>query len=108
MAMQFTTKQVVRAVVLMLCVGALGSVGARQTLAHIFRCQPALSDAISLSGVRLYWRWAWLDWQRAWGSDYPRPFAMARVVGGAGVALALRAPAILLRHKHDLRPFGQG
>jgi type IV secretion system protein VirD4 len=107
MAMQFTTKQVVQMSLLMLCVGLLGSVGATQTLAHIFRYQPALGDALSVHGVRLYWPWAWLEWERTWGSDYPRPFAFASLIGGAGLALALLAPALVLRRARALRPFGK-
>src|SRR5690606_19980291 len=77
------------------------------TLAHIFRYQPALGDALNLGGTRLYWPWAWLEWQRAWGTAYPRPFALASLMGGAGVALAFVAPALLLRRAHALRPFGE-
>ncbi|MEZ5996843.1 MAG: type IV secretory system conjugative DNA transfer family protein [Hyphomonadaceae bacterium] len=107
MAMQFTTKQVVQMSLLVLCVSVLGSVGATQTLAHIFRYQAALGDALSVHGVRLYWPWAWLEWEREWGSDYPRPFALASLVGGTGLALALIAPALLLRRALALRPFGK-
>lgn len=107
MAMQFTTKQVTQISVLMLCVSVLGSMGATQTIAHIFRYQPALGDALNFGGARLYWPWSWLEWQRAWGAAYPRPFALASLMGGAGVAFAFVAPALLLRRAHALRPFGE-
>lgn len=108
MELETTTKAIVRILALVLCLSTLSCVAATQTLAHIFRYQPALGDALSIGGARLYWPWAWLVWDREWSLLYPRPFAFARLIGVAGLILALLAPAVLLRRKQGLRPFGQG
>ncbi|PZO52414.1 MAG: conjugal transfer protein TraG [Alphaproteobacteria bacterium] len=104
--METDLKSVVRASVLIVCLGALGFFAATQAIAHIFNYQPALGRSLSLGGVPLYWPWSWLNWDRAWGAQYPGPFALARVIALAGAALALLSAALWLRRKREMRPFG--
>jgi type IV secretion system protein VirD4 len=108
MAINSTTKPFARIFLLMLCAVTLSFMAATQMLAHIFLYQPALGDSLIIGSVRLYWPWTWLDWDRAWGSQYPRPFALARFIALAGVGLALIAPITLRPRKHGMRPFGEG
>ena len=88
----------------MVC-GAASLIAATQTVASMFRHQPALGEAVVRVGdAPLYWPWAVLAWSERWRETYPKPFALADfiLVLGAGTAallcaIASRTGAPLLR-----------
>ncbi len=67
----------------------LGSLAiATQTVAGIFRDQPALgAPIIRLQGVAAYWPWSILSWSQQWRAHYPRPFALGDFIMMCGCGL---------------------
>lgn len=96
-------------VVIACIVGAGVAVGAlavaTQTVAAIFDHQPLLDGAVFRSGdATLYRPWQVLVWDARWAETYPRPFALARLVACAGLALSACAAALALRAPPRLKP----
>lgn len=76
--------------------GVASLVAATQTVAAMFRYQPALGDAaLRIGDTPLYWPWSVLSWSERWRETYPKPFALADLilVLGAGSAAFLSAVA---------------
>ncbi len=89
-------------------IAALGGLAvATQVVAARFQHQHALGPpAFHIAGAPLYWPLSFIGWSVRWRAMYPRPFAVAELIGfmsGAGVlvvgGVAARAGAPLLR-KH--------
>ncbi len=70
---------------------------ATQTLAQVFRNQPALgSPALLVGEYALYWPWSVLVWSGRWADAYPRPFALAHLILISGAALTVIATAVVM------------
>lgn len=81
--------------IVMMC-GAASLIAATQTVASLFRYQPALGDvALRVGDAPFYWPWAVLTWSERWRETYPKPFALADLIlmFGAGSAALLCAIA---------------
>ena len=67
----------------------LGSLAiATQTVASIFRDQPALGAPIlRLQGAGVYWPWSIVGWSQQWRALYPRPFVLADFILMCGCSL---------------------
>ena len=85
----------------------IGQWAATTFIAEVFHHQSALGRPLHVFGAPLYAPWMINDWARAWGEQYPRPFAVAGLMQAAGLLLGCIAAAIAWRGKKGVKPFGQ-
>ncbi|KAF0180758.1 MAG: type IV secretion system protein VirD4 [Caulobacteraceae bacterium] len=84
-----------------------GAVTATQFLAGIFNYQSALgAPLLSFGTARLYPPWAALAWDARWAEQFPRPFAVSRLILFAAGLAAASVVASLFAKRGVLRAFG--
>ncbi|MDX2275432.1 MAG: type IV secretory system conjugative DNA transfer family protein [Hyphomonadaceae bacterium] len=80
---------------------------ATQQVAAAFNYQPALGDGVFSAGhVRYYAPWAIVDWTKRWGDEYPRAFALGRLIALLGAVTGVFAAIAASRGTTLSRPFG--
>ncbi|MFT3727847.1 MAG: type IV secretory system conjugative DNA transfer family protein [Terricaulis sp.] len=83
------------AIAIFACVSIGAFTIATQTLAALFRYQPALgAPLLHAGGGAVYAPWAVLSWSSKWRDHYPRPFAMADFILVCGVGLGVLVAAV--------------
>lgn len=81
--------------------------GATQFIAATFDQQPALGPPfLTLGETHLYAPWLIFDWTERWADQFPKPFAVARLIVFAGFTLALVIGALALQRRMKLGAFG--
>jgi type IV secretion system protein VirD4 len=83
------------AAISLVCLGCVGGlVLATQTLAGIFRDQPALGTPIvRFDGGAIYWPWLVFAWADHWRDRFPKPFALADLILVCSLGVSLLAAA---------------
>lgn len=77
-------------------------------IADVFGQQTALGGPLlTLGDTPFYPPWSIFDWSARWSEQFPRPFAIARVVVVVGFVIGVLAAMLILRHKQSLPVFGQ-
>lgn len=96
----------------MVCSALIGVAGlwlATAFIAAVFSHQPALGAPLLVVGAHpVYQPWAFLSWSGAYGAAFPKPFAVARLIVLASIALALVPVIAVSRGKLSVKPLGQG
>jgi len=95
------------AVVCSALIGVAGLWLATAFIAAVFSHQPALGAPLLVVGAHpVYQPWAFLSWSGAYGAAFPKPFAVARLIVLASIALALVPVIAVSRGKLSVKPFG--
>ncbi|MBA3068805.1 MAG: conjugal transfer protein TraG [Hyphomonas sp.] len=77
-------------------------------IAGVFDGHPALgAPLLSAGGEPVYSPFAVIGWTQAHAEEFPKPFAMARLIVLAGFATAILAFALLIRSRTKPQPFGK-
>lgn len=76
-------------------------------IADVFEGHPALGGPVlKLGGAPVYSPFAVIAWSEVHGPDFPKPFAVARLIVLAGFVAAVLAFALLIRTRTKPQPFG--
>lgn len=90
------------------CLALIACAGATQFIASTFEHQPALGPPLFTFGkTNAYPPWLIFDWTGRWADQFPKPFAVARLVVLAGFVLALAIAALVLQRRMKLSVFGK-
>lgn len=77
-------------------------------IADVFGGQAALGPRLATFGdAAIYPPWAVFDWTLRFADDFPKPFAVARMIVLCGFVSAVGAFAFALKAKSRLKPFGK-
>ena len=89
---------------------ALFSAGAATAfIGEVFGGQAALGPRLATFGATaIYPPWAIFEWTPKFAGDFPKPFAIARLIVFAGFIAAPCVFALALKGKAKLKPFGEG
>lgn len=102
-------KRLLAASTAMIAVVFVGLTTAAGHIAHVFDHQPALGPPLlSVANFKLYAPWDWLAWREAWGARYPRPFAVADIIAGSSLVIAMLAAAAIVKRPTGMKPFAVG
>lgn len=82
--------------------------GATAFIGEVFGGQAALGPRLATFGeTAIYPPWAIFEWTPRFADDFPKPFAIARLIVFAGFVAAACVFALVLKGKTKLKPFGQ-
>ena len=82
--------------------------GATAFIGEVFGGQAALGPRLAtFVEIAIYPPWAIFEWTPRFAEDFPRPFAIARLIVLLGLVAAACVFALALRSKAKLKPFGQ-
>lgn len=85
----------------------VAAAAATQYIAQVFGYQQALGEPwVATPDGRIYPPWAVFEWTERWSDQFPKPFAVARLIVLAGFSLSLVVAAAALRQRLQLKPFG--
>jgi len=77
-------------------------------IAGVFEGHPALGAPLLVAGGEpVYSPFAVIGWTRSHAEDFPRPFAVARLIVLAGLVAAVLAFSLLIRTRTKTPPFGK-
>ncbi|QGZ94949.1 type IV secretory system conjugative DNA transfer family protein [Terricaulis silvestris] len=86
----------------------LGASLATQFIADAFNAQPALGAPLfSLNGVKVYAPWSVFSWTERWSDNFPKPFAIARLIVLLGFIAGVVIAALAFNVKRSLPTFGE-
>jgi type IV secretion system protein VirD4 len=85
----------------------LGAGAATQFIAATFDYQPILGAALfNIGDIALYPPWSIFGWSERWADDFPRPFALARLIVFAGLVASIAIAALGFRGQAKVPAFG--